>query len=244
MASAVPLATVVGSREDWRMRQVGRAGLVPLLLFAVMLGCGRTPGVDTSSNLASNGPLPFDRSGSDSGISPTGTILPVTVPAGTPITVRLQSAVSSESAQSGDSFAAVLDEPVIIDSQTVVPRGAAITGKVVSAKASGHLHQPGYLRLTLASVSLNGKSLPLQTSTVFVKGSSHQKRNLAFIGGGTGGGALIGGLAGGGKGALIGGLVGAAGGTGAAYATGEKNVGFAAERKLTFRLIQPLPLQG
>jgi hypothetical protein len=59
-----------------------------------------------------------------------------------------------------------------------------------------------------------------------------------MIGGGTGAGALIGGLAGGGKGALIGTAIGAAGGTGTAYATGKKEVSFGEERRLTFRLAQ------
>jgi len=51
-------------------------------------------------------------------------------------------------------------------------------------------------------------------------------------------------LAGGGKGALIGSMIGAAGGTGTAYATGKKDVGFSSERRLTFRLTQPLRMQG
>ncbi len=45
-----------------------------------------------------------------------------------------------------------------------------------------------------------------------------------MIGGGAGGGALIGGLAGGGKGALIGGLIGAGAGTAGAAFTGNKDV--------------------
>jgi hypothetical protein len=61
-----------------------------------------------------------------------------------------------------------------------------------------------------------------------------------MVGGGAGGGALIGGLAGGGKGALIGGLVGAAGGTAASAFTGNKNVSIPAETTVTFTLSAPI----
>jgi hypothetical protein len=73
-----------------------------------------------------------------------------------------------------------------------------------------------------------------------VAGASHKRRNLAWIGGGGAGGALIGAIASGGSGALIGSAIGAAGGTTAAFATGKKDVGFAAERRLTFRLTREI----
>ncbi|MBZ5721538.1 MAG: hypothetical protein LAO03_14260 [Acidobacteriia bacterium] len=217
---------------------------VLLLALIVSVGCARQPGVQAADENATDQQLPFDRASDKGGISPTGSLMPAAIPAGTPVTVRLQTALSSEASHSGDSFEAVLDEPIIVQGQTVAPRGATVTGTVVAAKASGRLHDPGYLRLTLSAISLNGKSLPVQTSSIFAKGGSHEKRNLAMIGGGAGGGALIGGLAGGGKGALIGSLIGAGGGTGAAYATGKKEVGFSAERRLTFRLTQPLATKG
>jgi hypothetical protein len=162
------------------------------------------------------------------------------VPVNTAIYVRLQQSISSTSAQSGQNFSAELDEPLVVDGQTLAPIGAAVIGKVVAARESGHMHNAGYLRITLSSITLNGKTVPLQTNSVFVSGGSYKKRNLAFIGGGAGGGALLGALIDGGKGAAIGSTVGATGSTTAAYATGKKEVGFVAERRLGFRLTQPL----
>jgi hypothetical protein len=218
---------------------------VLMITLVLAVACSRQPGQQASDeNAAGDQQLPFDRASDKKGISPTASLMPAAIPAGTPITIRLQSSVSSATSHAGDSFEAVLDEPIIVQGQTVAPRGATVTGKVLDAKASGHLQDPGYLRLTVTEISVNGKSLPAQASSIFVKGGSHEKRNLGMIGGGAGGGALIGALAGGGKGALIGSAVGAAGGTGVAYATGKKDVGFATERRLTFRLVQPLPVRG
>lgn len=167
-----------------------------------------------------------------------------TIPKGTPIYVRLQQSITSRTAQAGENFSAVLDEPLEIDGKTIAPSGTTLNGRVVAARESGRLHNAGYLRLTLVSITLNGKDVPVQTSSLFVQGGSYKKRNFAYIGGGAGGGALIGALVGGGKGALIGSAVGAAGGTTAAYATGKKEVGFAAERRLGFRLMQPLDVHS
>lgn len=163
----------------------------------------------------------------------------VVVPSGTAITIRLQNAVSSATSHPGDEFEATLDQPIVVDGQTIASEGAHVSGRVVAARHSGRLMHPGYLRIALSSVTVNGKTIPLQSSSMMVAAASHKRRNLAWIGGGVGGGALIGAIASGGTGALIGSAVGAAGGTTAAYVTGKKDVGFAPERRLTFRLTKP-----
>lgn len=209
------------------------------LLLALASACTRQPSAE-ASEAGSVQQLPFDSA--KNGISPTGSFTPQSVPAGTPVTVRLQTALSSAAAHDGDTFEAILDDPIVVDSQTVAARGAVVSGRVVNAKSSGRLEDPGYIRLTLTAITIGGSALPVQASSIFAKGSSHKNRNLAMIGGGAGGGALIGGLVGGGKGALIGTAAGAAGGSGVAYATGKKDVEFSPERRLTFRLAQPVPL--
>lgn len=196
----------------------------------------------TASNESSGSALPFaGKATSTTGEQSHNFLAPeFTVPSGTPVTVRLQSGVSSATSSSGDRFDAVLDAPLVVAGKTLAPSGAAVSGKVVSAHRSGRLQDPGSIRLALASLTINGKSYPVSSSSVSAKGASHKKRNWAMVGGGAGGGALIGGLLGGGKGALIGSAVGAGAGTTTAYATGKKDVAFGAERRLTFRTTQPI----
>ncbi len=169
---------------------------------------------------------------------------PLIIPAGTPVVVRLQQSLSSASAVPGERFDAVVDQPIMADNQVIVPVGTFVTGHVIVAHRSGRLHHPGEIGLTLDSVVLGQQRVPIRTSSVIARGASHKKRNWGWIGGGTGGGALIGALAGGGKGALIGGGIGAAAGTTTALLTGRKDVTFGAERRLTFRLHRDVSLQG
>jgi len=100
------------------------------------------------------------------------------------------------------------------------------------------------LALTLDRVTVDQQIVNLSTARVAARGGSHKKRNWGWIGGGTGGGALLGALAAGGKGALIGGGIGAVAGTTTAFVTGKKDVTFGTERRLRFRVNQDVSLFG
>src|SRR5215472_4356008 len=102
---------------------------------------------------------------------------PIIIPAGTPVTVRLQQTLSSASASSGERFEATVDEPVMVQDQIVIPVGATVYGHVVSARHSGRLRHPGEIALTLDRVVLGQQTIPVATSQVVARGGSHKKRN-------------------------------------------------------------------
>lgn len=167
---------------------------------------------------------------------------PIVVPAGTALIVTVDQALSSKNNQSGDTFLATLAQPVSIEGQSAIPRGARVTGTVISAKTKGRIKGEGELVLALKSISIRGNNYPIQTGTLDSTVKGKGKRTAATTGGGAAGGALIGGIAGGGKGAGIGALVGAAGGLVGGAMTGNKQIEIPAETALTFTLSQTLTL--
>jgi hypothetical protein len=230
--------------------------LIPQALVAALLvaglGCSKqmsTPAaasVAESSSAETAQAIPFTKAkpGSVPNENSKSSLVPddLVIASGTPITVRLQNGVSSATSSPGDQFEAVLDQPIVSEGRTLAPEGTRVSGRVINVRRSGRLSHSGYLRIALSSMTINGKALPVQSSSIMVAGTSHKRRNLGWIGGGAGGGAIIGALAGGGTGALIGTAIGGAAGTTTAFATGKKDVGFGPERRLTFRLTHPVTI--
>jgi hypothetical protein len=142
-------------------------GIVSLLFLQLTIwACGRHTGIPDSD---ASQKLPFDR-GPSKGTTPTQSLIPSTrIPEGTSLTVRLTQPISSASARPGDSLDCSLDDPIIVDDQTLIPRGSPIKGRVLDAKASSGANDPGYLRIALASVEVRGNILPVESSSIFSK---------------------------------------------------------------------------
>jgi len=96
---------------------------------------------------------------------------PQSVPAGTLLTVRLKYPISAENPGANGNFEAVIDEPVVIEGSRLVPRGTTVAGRVESARASSVKRNRGYVRLALDSIHLAGATLPIRTSSLFVRGN-------------------------------------------------------------------------
>jgi hypothetical protein len=166
----------------------------------------------------------------------------VTIPAGTEFDVRTITNLSSSENQPDQTWEGTLESPVIVEGREVIPKGADVNGRVVTAVPSGRLSKRAELSVTLTSVSVRGRRYSIVTSNVSQEEGSKTKRDVLLIGGGAGAGAAIGAVAGGGKGAAIGSAIGAIAGTTGAAATGKRDIKLPPESVLRFRLQQNLRL--
>lgn len=160
---------------------------------------------------------------------------PIVIPAGRTITVRMGEALGSKTAQDGQPFTGTLANGIASNGKVVIPAGSHVSGVVSEAKSAGKFKGEAILAIRLTSVNVKGVPHNVSTDEYVVTQKGKGKRSAVMIGGGTGAGALIGGLAGGGKGALIGGLVGAGAGTAGAAFTGNKELTIPAESAVSFK---------
>ena len=167
---------------------------------------------------------------------------PVELPAGTNVVVRMIDGVDSETARPGQTFAASLDEAVMVDGQTAIPRGADAVLKLVDSKESGKLTGRAELTMDLVSVSVDGRPVELNTVTVSRVSDARGERTAKVAGGTAIVGAIIGGIAAGGKGAALGAAAGGAAGAGAEIITKGQQVKIPSETRLTFVLDTPVRL--
>lgn len=164
----------------------------------------------------------------------------ITLSAGTNLVVRMIDSVDSERDTVGQTFAASLDEPVLIDGEPVIPRGADVVVKLVDDKQSGKLTGTAALTVDLVSVKVNGHPVDINTRTVTEESSSRGARTAKMAGGGAALGAIIGAVAGHGKGAAIGAGSGAAAGAGVEILTKGQRVRIPSETRLTFVVESPV----
>jgi hypothetical protein len=199
---------------------------------------GQPPQSSDQTNSANSASSPGAPSAQQASAAPQAPPPPqvVDLPAGTRLRVSLDQDLGSKISQPGDGFNATIEDAVVINGQTVIPRGARAEGTVIDAKPLGRFKGGALLEIRLERVHTNWGSYPVATSSIERAEKGKGKRTGLFAAGGGGFGAIIGGLAGGGKGALIGGLAGAGAGTATSAFTGNKEIFLPAETLLTFHL--------
>lgn len=98
---------------------------------------------------------------------------PHTLPAGTLITVRLENSLAIAQVRAGDIFSASVAGPIRVDGNVMIVGGALVVGRIESAQpsADGPGVNRGFVRLTLNTLTLDGSALPVQTSSLFARGT-------------------------------------------------------------------------
>jgi hypothetical protein len=163
----------------------------------------------------------------------------VVVPANSTLTVQMIDSVDSSVNHAGEIFHATLDEPIVVENQVVVPKGADVYVRLTSVSSAGKMRGKSGLTLELVKLEFQGQSYPLVSSTYTVSGKSQGKETAKKVGAGAVIGTLIGAIAGRGEGAAIGAGVGAAAG-GVYQGMSKKQVKVPSETKLDFQLDQPV----
>jgi hypothetical protein len=167
---------------------------------------------------------------------------PIQVPAGTKLNVRLVDGIDVDASQTGQTFKAIVDDPVMMSGSIVIPRGATATLQAAKVEQSGKMKGSDKITLKMNSIAFGGMSYPVVTEYVETKGKGEGKKTGRKVAGGAGLGAIVGGIAGGGQGAAIGAAVGGATG-GVMAATGEEHLKLPAETRLTFNLSAAINIQ-
>lgn len=168
----------------------------------------------------------------------------VNVAAGTNLTIRINQHISVKTSRVGDRFDGEIVDPVVGENdRVVIPKGARVSGVVVASHRRGHFKGSSILELRLTYLTLDGTRYALDTHDLTQTKKGKGKRSAAIIGGGTGVGMLVGGVASGGVGLLVGGLVGGGGGTLISGLTGNRDIEIPAESIVRFRLADDLVVQ-
>lgn len=168
----------------------------------------------------------------------------VDIPAGTTLAIRINQHISVKTSRAGERFDGEVVEPVVgSNDRVVVPRGTPVGGVIDASHKRGHFKGASILQLRLTSLTLSGTRYPLATGDLTRTKKGKGKRSAGFIGGGTGLGMLIGGVATGGTGLLIGGLAGAGAGTALGGLTGNRDIDIPSESIIHFKLAHRVVLQ-
>ena len=105
------------------------------------------------------------------------TLNAATIPAGTTVTVSTVSLISSQTVP-GRSFEAKIAQDVSVKGNVVLKAGTKAFGKVTSSRAKPR--KSGPLTVELASIDVNGRRIPVKTSSVQPAGPPQTARQAHY----------------------------------------------------------------
>ncbi len=178
--------------------------------------------------------------------------------AGTVLDLRNEVALSSDTSRVGDTFTNTVTKSVYMDGAIAVPENSTVRARIMTVTPARR-QEPGILGVVFDQMTVNGRTYAIDGTLTSVdptereqileqegklQGGSSTKRDVVFIGGGAGAGAVVGAIAGGGKGAGIGALAGGALGALGAFLSPGKEAKVDAGTNIAMELQSPVTLTG
>ena len=158
------------------------------------------------------------------------------IPSGQEIDVRLETELSSDTAQVEQRFEATTVADLYRGNDVLIPAGSVLRGVVSSVTKATRMERKGSLTVAFDQISIRERTYPMRGIVTQALESEGIRGEAPKIGAGAGIGAIIGGIIGGVKGALLGVLIG---GGGTIAATEGKDVTLPAGTILRVRLDTP-----
>jgi Glycine zipper 2TM domain len=173
-----------------------------------------------------------------------------TLSAGATFDVAATDTISSRTSKTGDAFTArVVEDVKNAAGQVVIPAGSTVNGRITDVKPAPNPSTPGTLTLSVASVTVGGKTYAIEGSVDSVE-TTHKGRGVtsgdaAKVGAGAVAGAVLGRVLGGNKkGTIIGGVVGGAAGAAVASSTKDSDIVLPAGAHIIVRLTKELAVSA
>ena len=165
------------------------------------------------------------------------------IPSGTTLRLDLGTALASDTSMVEEPVRATLRQAVVIDGETVIPAGAALSGVVTGVQRAGRVKGRAALSYRFDRLTVDGTTYPITSDPIGHQAEATKGEDAAKIGVGAGAGAVIGGILGGGDGAAKGAAIGGAAGTGTVLATRGREVRLAPGANVSTRLTAPLVIR-
>lgn len=159
------------------------------------------------------------------------------LPAGTRITLSMDTEINSKVASVNDTFTATVSKPITVENVVVLPFGTIIEGRVTEVSSAG-LGKNGRLQVRFETIRFpNNLKRTINGSLVQeLKAPPSNATSIFSIVGGTAAGALIGAASKTQGGALIGAGIGAGAGTAVAFLRKGKDVQIRTEQEFQIEL--------
>jgi hypothetical protein len=96
----------------------------------------------------------------------------ITIPRGTPLSIRLGEDIDSSAASPGDRFKSSVADNILVGDSVAIPSGAHAVIEVASVKKAGRLRGSSEIKLQLVAVVVHGETYPLTSQSYDLKAGS------------------------------------------------------------------------